>query len=262
VKMNVLKMSGCLLFALLFTSSPVWAQNAETVEESAEEVQVLEQGSSDTSVAGDSSVGEVQSDEPNETPAVVSELVADQDTNAEPDGGADTTDKKGSMRVTTDPAEARVSITEANDTSERELGNSPLEERLSPGTYLVKIELAGYDEVIARVHIQVGRSVVVRIRLVPEDPSRKQKRIAGHVLLWPGIAAAITGIVLIEVDPQGSIGTAGFVTSGTGVAMAIVGSILLGLARKKQGIYEQEPQWTASPTIEGQGAILSFSKTF
>ncbi|MCP4599369.1 MAG: PEGA domain-containing protein [Proteobacteria bacterium] len=170
-------------------------------------------------------------------------------------------EKKCILRVETDPPGARVLVSDSAGYSSKELGNSPLESELAPGVYWVNIIHEGYEETIAKAAISPGDSTVVNIQLVPVDRARQIKRHIGHALIWPGLSLAVIGIVMIEMEPQGDAGTAGFATAGVGVALGIAGGILLGLSHRDKVVYQQ-PQIAAAPLPDGRGAVFSFGKSF
>jgi hypothetical protein len=167
----------------------------------------------------------------------------------------------GALQVESDPSGARVSVTNDESYPPEEIGDTPLLEDSAPGAYWVNVVMDGYEEIRVKVNVHPGEKTIVRIDLKPEKNSYQVKRIVGHSLLWPGLAVVATGIVLIEVEPQGAIGASGFVTAGVGVALTIAGGILLGLSHRDKVFYEQ-PQLAIAPLSDWSGGGILFSRSF
>ena len=170
-------------------------------------------------------------------------------------------DNVGIIEVESYPTNAKVSITFTESEPLNNLGVTPFEGKLRPGTYWVTLSKEGYEDAVAKVVIPSGETTVIVIDLESKNPATEAKRIAGHAMLWPGLGSAVAGIALIEIDPQGSIGTAGFITVGAGIALTITGGVLLGLAHRDRVIYEK-PHVAAIPLPDGSGGAILFSKSF
>lgn len=170
-------------------------------------------------------------------------------------------ERLGALEVVSNPAGARVFVTNDESYPAEEIGDTPLLEKSAPGTYWVNVAMDGYEEITVKVQVNPGEKTIVTVDLASLDGSYHAKRVAGHSLLWPGIGVVAAGVVLIEIEPQGNIGAVGFVTAGVGVALTIAGGILLGLSHHDDVIYEQPPIALAPlPDLSGGGIL--FSKSF
>jgi hypothetical protein len=85
----------------------------------------------------------------------------------------------------------------------------------------------------------------------------------GMALLGGGLGLILGGIVLIEIDPYGRVGMAGFITTGAGIAIWTVGMFLLGFSRPVHGeLPEEPPLLVAGVTADGDGFVFGCGSRF
>ncbi|MCP4678135.1 MAG: hypothetical protein GY854_21995 [Deltaproteobacteria bacterium] len=104
--------------------------------------------------------------------------------------------------------------------------------------------------------------------VVPQDYlSNKLKQDLGHGLLGAGLGVVIVGVVLVEIDSWGTIGKAGFISVGSGLAISFAGMFLLGFSRP---VHDLQPSrhgattsaLSAGSVAKGSGAKLVYDMYF
>lgn len=168
----------------------------------------------------------------------------------------------GVLEVETDPVGAAIYVGRSPQEKGWPAGEAPQKHEVPSGHHWVIVEKDGYKSRVAEANVAPGGHTLLQLRLEQELPRQlRTMRGIGHGLLWPGLAVAVTGIVLIEADPKGDIGVAGLITGGTGVLMVITGGILLGLThRPKVEPTKHSILW--SPSNAGRGLSLSYTYKF
>ena len=171
----------------------------------------------------------------------------------------------GRLDIVTEPEGARVTISVVGGDAEQAAGVSPLPLRLPANQYRVTLEKEGFETAVAEVIVEEGRVARLRVKLEPgRSGGEKGLRLAGHILFWPGLATAVTGIALLVADnPNEDINTgkAGFAVAGVGVAMTVLGGIFLGVTHRDTSVYTIPPVAVGS-TPDGAGGALIFQKSF
>ena len=178
---------------------------------------------------------------------------------------AQSTPQKGILEVNSEPQGAEVSVGDESPEFRQTLGQTPLRTEMDAGPLTLILSLDGYETAQAAVDVQPGKTAVMQVKLEKEAKySLKRLRLVGHLMLWPGLAAAGTGIALIAVDdPAQDIDTGmpGFITAGVGTAMTIAGALILGLTYRASSVYTM-PAVSLSGTSDGRGGGISIQKAF
>jgi hypothetical protein len=171
----------------------------------------------------------------------------------------------GILEVNTIPDGAVVSLGGSAPEFQQALGRTPLKIEVDPGTLTLVIELDGYETATAKVDVLTGKTALMQVKLEEKTALTKSSlRLAGHLLFWPGLLTAGTGIILIAVDdPKASINTGmpGFITAGIGVAMTAVGGIILGLTSRNKSVYTM-PTVSFMGTPDGHGGGMTIQRNF
>lgn len=102
----------------------------------------------------------------------------------------------GDLQVATSPAGAAVSILSPRP---KELGESPVQVSLSPGTYEIAIEKEGFEPVVEQISIVRGKTVVLHKDIAPlkieEQPAVRSRTFweptLSLLLVGVGVAAAL-----------------------------------------------------------------------
>ncbi len=146
------------------------------------------------------------------------------------------------------------------------LGNTPLELEMEPGKVNLLLELDGYESAIAEIEVTPGKTALMQVKLEEKTwKTNRGLRTAGHLLFWPGLLTAGTGIILIAVDdPKTDVNTGmpGYITAGIGTAMTVVGGIILGLTQGKHRDVYPMPEVSLAPLPDGRGGGLTVQKRF
>jgi len=121
---------------------------------------------------------------------------------------------------------------------------------------------AGPEEGPAPTFRTTGVSPLARSMDVDLRKNADMQR-GGMALLGGGLGLILGGIVLIEIDPYGNVGMAGFITTGAGIAIWTVGMFLLGFSRPVHGeIVEEAPLIVAGATPDGDGFVIGYGTRF
>ena len=167
--------------------------------------------------------------------------------------------------MNSEPEGAAVSIGNESPEFRQSLGQTPLRTEMDAGPLTLTLSLDGYETAQAEVDVQPGKTAVMQVKLEKETKySLKRLRLVGHLMLWPGLAAAGTGIALIAVDdPKQDIDTGmpGFITAGVGTAMTIAGALILGLTYRAASVYTM-PTVSLAGTPDNHGGGIMIQKTF
>lgn len=97
----------------------------------------------------------------------------------------------GELRVETTPAGAAVSLSEPRP---QELGESPVQVELTPGSYTLRIELEGFEAQEEQIRIVRGKSVVLRQDLTPLKVEEAVQGRSRWTLWEPALSLALVGL--------------------------------------------------------------------
>jgi hypothetical protein len=172
------------------------------------------------------------------------------------------------LTVETDPPGALVTIGYSERAVDQTVGETPINLQLVADTYYVTLSKEGYETATAKVAVAAGEENALRVRLTPNKSDRvRGVRIAGNLVLWPGLATAAAGIILIVVDDpteDRNTGKPGFALVGCGVTMVIAGALMLGLTYRDRGVYTM-PDATARaapPPLLGRRGMITLTRAF
>ena len=175
--------------------------------------------------------------------------------------------EKGTLEVNTEPQGARVSLGGTSPEFRQTLGKTPFQIEMDPGALTLIIEKEGYVQATAEIDVTAGKNALMQVKLEKESwKTNRGLRAAGHVLFWPGLLTAGTGIILIaKDDPKHDVNTGmpGYITAGIGTAMTVIGGIILGLTQSghRDASYTM-PELSLLTPPTGKGAGLGIRKQF
>ncbi len=168
----------------------------------------------------------------------------------------------GVLIVETIPDGAQVFIGYTKNKIETLLGTAPLETPLPAGTYFLRVVKEGREDAVAKVDIRPGENNWFRLKMLEGNEHRRAGlRLAGNLLLWPGLAVAGTGIGLIFAGNSRDsrpMAQSGFGLAAAGVVMLVTGGIILGVTYRSPGLYSMPSSKIARgfPTNERRFSVL------
>lgn len=161
------------------------------------------------------------------------------------------------LKVRTDPPGATVSLSKEPQGSQKILGPTPVDASLEPGRYYMDIELKNHHRATRDLDLMPGRTHEYDYQLGSKAPLHTVA-IAGHALLWPGLAvAAIGGFVTIGHENLTPL----WIGLGAGGALAVTGLVLLAVAPARQEKIAPTSQIMVAPLPSG-GATVGYSSHF
>lgn len=173
---------------------------------------------------------------------------------------------KGLLDVSTQPQGARVSLGGSSPEFRQTLGETPFQIEMDPGAFTLVIEKDGFETDTAEIEVMSGKTARMQVKLEKQSwKTNRGLRIAGHLLFWPGLLTAGTGIILIAQDePKQNINTGmpGYITAGIGTAMTVIGGIILGLTQSGHRDVYTMPEVSLMTAPDGTGGGVVVQKSF
>ncbi len=157
--------------------------------------------------------------------AVVSEAIANLERRLRETGVQQVT-------VFAEPKEARIEV------DEKDVGPSPATVELARGNHAIRVSAAGFEPEIRSFEVSLTHASEVTVTLEAAEPGEEA---------MPEVAATIAPTLATSSRPPRAgagnpeLRTAAWVVLGTGLAVAVVGGVLLGLARVDYGLLSTGP---------------------